>query len=158
VLNQENAMNVSDLVREFVNLQVRAAALDPGEQDRREILRLALRLAEVSVPPSIVTGGVHLRFHDGAAAREICLERVLQPVIEVALQSGVSVGDRLVVIIEPAPGSPAIAARATVVGPAPKGEGVVKLDLGNDVVRQCVAEAEIAAMQTPTSKGSILHP
>jgi plasmid stability protein len=153
-------MDVSNLVSEFVNLQVRAAALSPDEQDRREILRQALRLAEISAPPPLgvgAPGGSRLRFHDGTAAREIRLDPITQPVIEVGL-TGAGAGDRLAVVIEPAPGSPAIAVRAMVLGPAPKGTGAVRLDLGSEVVRECAAGRAKAALKLQAGRTPLPQP
>lgn len=82
-----------------------------------------------------------MRLHDGLAVREIHLEQLTRPVIEVELHGEAKIGDRLVVVVEPAPGKPALATYARILGSSSKGPSWYHLGLDKAMFRACIAES-----------------
>lgn len=111
-------VNLSAITKEFVELQVRSDAdLSSAERDRQDLLRRALMLGgkQAELEPVTPNGQIRVRLPDGERISDQQIDRIEEGMFDARLVSPAAHGDRMVVLVEPGPGRPALASYAVAV-------------------------------------------
>ncbi len=112
-------VNLSAVTKEFVELQVRSDAdLSGAERGRQDLLRRALMLGgkQAELEPVNPNGNIRVRLPDGGRISDQQIDRVEEGMFDARLVSPAVVGNRVIVLVEPGPGRPALASYAVAVG------------------------------------------
>jgi len=130
-------MDVTNMIREYIFLRNRSLEgdLNQEETERMDILRRALMLSERKLKSDQIgedPGKIRLSFYDGESIREIALDRLEEPVIDIELSAGVIDGYKIVVVDRER--GPASVFRARVLGRSEMGPRWYRLELGNDIL------------------------
>lgn len=116
-------VNLSAITSEFVELQVKAhqpAGLTEGDRARQELLRSALMLGEKQAQTELLDpeGRVKVRMQDGDRVCDQQINRIEEGMFNARMVTPVIIGAKVVVLVEPGPGRPALASYAVAVAPS----------------------------------------